>query len=216
MVVGMAGFFAAAGKVPFSTLVIVSEMTGSYLLLLPALWVCALSYLLSDEQSLYQSQVEGRSNSPAHQGRYVREATAGVLVGQFLPAGADVPLVRPSDPLAKVVERLSGAAYSVLPVVDDKRKLLGVVVLDEVYLASQSPHASPWVLAADLMRSPVSPLQPGDRLDRAQELFVQNDLRALPVVEDLATGRVIGMVRRSDVARTYLKRLHGDGQNLAG
>ncbi len=41
VIVGMAGFFAAAAKTPFSTLIIVSEMTGGYHLLLPALWVCA-------------------------------------------------------------------------------------------------------------------------------------------------------------------------------
>ncbi len=35
VIVGMAGFFAAAAKTPFSTLVIVSEMTGNYNLLLP-------------------------------------------------------------------------------------------------------------------------------------------------------------------------------------
>ena len=49
----MAGFFAAAAKTPFSTLVIVSEMTGNYNLLLPTLWVCAIAFLLSDEQSIY-------------------------------------------------------------------------------------------------------------------------------------------------------------------
>jgi CIC family chloride channel protein len=218
MIVGMAGFFAAAGKVPFSTLVMVSELTGNYLLLLPALWVCSLAYLLSDEQSLYQSQVEDRSHSPAHQGRFVREALAGLQVRQFLTPGSEVPLVRPADPLPKLIELLGRATFSVLPVVDEDRRLLGVVVLDEVYLASQSPHVSPWVLAADLMRSPISPLQPGDGLERAQELFVQNDLRALPVVEDLQTRRVIGMVRRSDVARTYLRHLHGpsmDGEKTA-
>src|SRR5579883_1149166 len=46
VIVGMAGFFAAAAKTPFSTLVIVTEMTGGYGLLLPALWVCAISFLL--------------------------------------------------------------------------------------------------------------------------------------------------------------------------
>jgi CIC family chloride channel protein len=218
MIVGMAGFFAAAGKVPFSTLVIVSEMTGNYFLLLPALWVCSVSYLLSDEQSLYQSQVEDRSHSPAHQGRFVRDALSGLTVSQFLAPGMEVPLLRPSDTLTKVVERLSSSSFSVLPVVDDDRRLLGVVVLDEIYVASQSPHVQPWLLAADLMRGLVTPLQPHDRLDRAQELFVQNDLRALPVVEDLPGRRVIGMVRRSDVARQYLRQLHGpavDGQASA-
>ena len=71
MIVGMAGFFAAAAKTPFSTLVIVSEMTGDYRLIVPALWVCTISFLLSDEQSLYSSQVIGRANSPAHQGAFL-------------------------------------------------------------------------------------------------------------------------------------------------
>src|SRR5580698_6804638 len=44
VIVGMAGFFAAAAKTPFSTMVIVSEMTGNYDLLLPTLWVCAIAF----------------------------------------------------------------------------------------------------------------------------------------------------------------------------
>jgi CIC family chloride channel protein len=65
-VVGMASFFAAAAKTPFSTLVMVSEMTGGYQLLLPALWGCAIAFMVSDEQSIYSAQVEDRSQSPAH------------------------------------------------------------------------------------------------------------------------------------------------------
>ena len=88
VIVGMAGFFAAAAKTPFSTLVIVSEMTGNYNLLLPTLWVCALAFLLSDEQSIYSSQVESRSRSPAHQGDYVREVLMDLRVSQFIQLGA--------------------------------------------------------------------------------------------------------------------------------
>jgi CIC family chloride channel protein len=68
VIVGAAGFFSAAAKTPFSTLVMVSEMTGSYNLLLPALWVCALAFLLSDQQSIYSEQVVDRGASPVHGG----------------------------------------------------------------------------------------------------------------------------------------------------
>ena len=61
VIVGMAGFFAAAAKTPFSTLIIVSEMTGGYHLLLPALWVCVLAFLLSDEQVDLLGPGESRS-----------------------------------------------------------------------------------------------------------------------------------------------------------
>lgn len=207
MIVGMAGFFAAAGKVPLSTLIIVCEMTGDYFLLLPALWVCALSYLLSDEQSLYQSQVETRSMSPAHKGEYVKEVLAGLQVNQFVKANNIDYLVHPEDSLPTVIDKLSDSPFSVLPVVDDSQKLLGVVVLEEVHVASQSPNASPWLIAADLMRSNLRPLPSDSSLDEAQEIFVQNDLVALPVVDN--NKRVIGIVKRSDISRIYLRHVHG-------
>ena len=67
----------------------------------------------------------------------------------------------------------------------------------------------PLVLAADLMRSDIRPLTPDDTLDRALELFVENDLLALPVVNDLEQRRVIGIVRRFEIASAYLRHIHG-------
>ena len=150
VIVGMAGFFAAAAKTPFSTLIMVSEMTGGYNLLLPSLWVCTLSFLLSDKQSIYSSQVESRSLSPAHQGSYVRQVLAEVRVGQFLAGKPAALALHPQDPLATVMRQLGDAANSVLPVVDDQKRLLGVVTLDEVYLASQEPSLQSLVLTEDL------------------------------------------------------------------
>ena len=179
VIVGMAGFFAAAAKTPFSTLIIVSEMTGGYHLLLPSLWVCTLSFILSDKQSIYSSQVESRSLSPAHQGSYVRQVLAQVHVGQFLSPSQSITTLAPRDSLAEVIDRLSTASCSVLPVVDSNNRLLGVVTLDEVYLASQSPSLQSLVLAEDLLRSDVEPLTSDVTLDRALELFVENDLLTL-------------------------------------
>jgi CIC family chloride channel protein len=209
VIVGMAGFFAAAAKTPFSTLVMVSEMTGNYNLLLPTLWVCALAFLLSDEQSIYSSQVESRSRSPAHQGDYVREVLTGLRVEQFMTPSAQVPILHPGDRLDRVVERLSGSSFHSLPVTDEESRFLGVVSLEEVHLASQSPHLRPVIVAADLMRSDVAPLHPGDRLDRALELFVENDILALPVIDGAPGNRVIGIVKRADIASTYLRHVHG-------
>jgi len=209
VIVGMAGFFAAAAKTPFSTLVIVSEMTGNYNLLLPTLWVCALAFLLSDEQSIYSSQAENRTRSPAHQGDYVREVLAGLCVGQFVTPLEKVPLVHVEDRLPDVLERLSGCPYQALPVTNTEGRLLGVVSLEEVHLASQSPHLRPLVVAADLMRDDVTPLRPEDSLDRALELFVESNLLELPVVDGFPSQQVIGIVRRSDVSSTYLRHVHG-------
>lgn len=209
VIVGMAGFFSAAAKTPFSTVVIVSEMTGGYHLLLPSLWVCALAFMLSSGQSIYSSQVDSRSRSPAHQGSYVREVLAGATVRQFVVPGRDTPFVCPSDPLAKVLDRFAQTDLSVLPVVDGQMRLLGVVNVEELHLAARASHAAPLILAEDMMRGDVRPLRPEDPLDRALQLFVENDLLALPIVASLEEREVIGMVRRFDIASAYLRRVHG-------
>ena len=143
---------------------------------------------------------QSRSRSPAHQGSYVRQILADVRVSEFLSPKQALVTLHPGDPLTTVIDRLSGVSFSVLPVVDGDCGLLGVVNLEEVHLAAQQPFLKPLVLAEDLMRSDIRPLTPEDTLDRALELFVENDLLALPVVDDLQTRRVIAMVRRFDVA----------------
>jgi CIC family chloride channel protein len=208
IMVGMAGFFAAAAKTPFSSLIIVVEMTGNYNLLLPALWVCVVSFLLSDERSLYQSQVECQSLSPAHQGDYVRQVLASLHVGQFLTPLEKVPALGSADRLPKILDALRQTSYHTLPVLDAEGGLLGVVSLEEVHLASQAPDLTPLVLAADLMRE-VTPLHADDRLDRAVELFVENDVPVLPVVAGPQGRRVLGVVKRADVAISYLSHVHG-------
>jgi CIC family chloride channel protein len=209
IILGMAGFFAAAAKTPFSTLIIVSEMTGDYKLLLPALWVVTIAFLVSDEEPLYRAQVKSRALSPAHQGSYVREVLAGLKVSGFLLPGVGPPVLRLDDPLPTVIDRLGDSGLPALPVVDDANRLQGMVVLDEVHLAARADHAGTWLLAADLMRPGVEPLIPDDRLDRAMELFVEQDLLALPVVNDLKERHVLGLVRRSDVAQAYLRHVQG-------
>lgn len=207
-VVGMAGFFAAAAKTPFSTLIIVSEMTGGYLLLLPALWVCSISFMLSDRQSIYNQQVESRTRSPAHQGSFVRQALAGATVAKFLTS-SDCHVLKPGDSLSEVLNCFDDVAHGVMPVVDDENRLIGIVDLEEVYLASHTPELRPLVIAADLMRTQVSPVVPTDSLERAYELFVENELQALPVVDDRKEKHVLGLVKRSDVAGAYLRLLYG-------
>jgi CIC family chloride channel protein len=208
VLVGMAGFFAAAAKTPFSTLVMVSEITGGYSLLLPALWVCVLAFMLSDTQSIYSQQVEGRSRSPAHRGRFVREVLAGIRVETLIPREEHFLRLAPGDSLAVVIERFRACDYPVLPVVDAGQRLLGIVNLEEIGRMTQTPEMASLLVAADLAENDVAPLMPGDELDLAMELFVENDLLALPIVDNRADRRVIGMIRRFEIASAYLSYLH--------
>ena len=96
VIVGMAGFFAAAAKTPFSTLVIVSEMTGDYNLLLPALWV--VHHRLPAVRRAVALQLAGREPG----------AVAGPP-GQLRPRGAGRPDGCPvADRASKIVAAAAG------------------------------------------------------------------------------------------------------------
>lgn len=81
VIAGMAAVFGAAGRVPIATLLLVAEMTGGYQLLVPAGLAVMLSYLIQFNLSpffrygsLYEAQVAGRYDSPAHRAENIRVA----------------------------------------------------------------------------------------------------------------------------------------------
>ena len=64
--VGMAGFLAAAVRIPMTAIVIVAEISGNHGRLLPAMWVCGIAFWLNDGWSLYRSQPHNRWSSQVH------------------------------------------------------------------------------------------------------------------------------------------------------
>ena len=63
---GMAGFLASAIRIPLTAIVMVSEISGNHSLLVPAMWVCGISFWLNSGWSLYRAQVHSRDSSPLH------------------------------------------------------------------------------------------------------------------------------------------------------
>lgn len=80
-VVGMAAVFAGAARVPIATLVMVTEMTGGYHLIMPTMLAVALSYLVQFSltrharyPTLYEAQVVAPTDSPVHRELYYKAA----------------------------------------------------------------------------------------------------------------------------------------------
>jgi CIC family chloride channel protein len=77
----MAAVFAGAARVPLASMLMVTEMTGGYHLLPPAALAVILSYLIQVSLSgqlkygsLYEAQVRGRADSPAHHSEHLEAA----------------------------------------------------------------------------------------------------------------------------------------------
>ncbi len=69
-IVGMMTFFGGISKAPLAVLVMAVEMTGSYVILAPAMVAIFIAYVATGKYHLYRSQVPARIDSPAHREEY--------------------------------------------------------------------------------------------------------------------------------------------------
>ena len=207
VIVGMCGFFAGAANTPISTIIMVCEMTGSYDLLLPAMWVCGLSFLLCQRWTLYAKQVAHRGLSPAHKGEYIVPLLEGVTVGDVLEKDRPVASVPSNMPLRAVLRLLSQTQADYFPVLDEQQRFIGIFSAYDVrrYIHDDSLHDV--ACALDLMTLDPIVLHPEDDLHVAMDKFSLKDLDELPVVATEDEARLVGMLRRRAVVRAYKTRL---------
>jgi len=204
VVVGMAGFFSGIAKTPISTLVMVSEMTGSYSLLLPSMWVCVLTFAMSRRWNLYASQVEARVDSPAHQGRFAIDVLKGIHIAEVADEKAYV--MHESESLTKVLKAISNTTQSTFPVLDSSGNLVGVVSLEQIRRVLNEKLPADVIIAADLMVGDFPFVLPTDDLAEGLRLLSSVDLEEIPVW-DPERQHFGGLLRRRDLTRTYVERM---------
>lgn len=198
---GMAGMLAATHRTPVAALVMVSEVAGTWLLLMPAMWVCGLAFLLTGRRSLIPAQVDGLADSPAHRSHFFADALAGVRVADLL-AGAPPDLAVPAGASPAEARRLCAeAVHEQVPVVRPDGTLAGM--LDRHELARLAAEALPagLVLAEDLASGAGVALRPGDPLALALRRMHQQHVDALPAVDE--RGRFLGLVTSAALMERY-------------
>jgi CIC family chloride channel protein len=205
-IVGMAGFFAGCAHAPISTVIMVSELTGDYKLLIPTMWVCTLCFILCRRWRLYEKQVPSRLESPAHRGDFIVDLLEGIKV-------ADVPLTQrqtviESMSLKTILQLLPNSRQNYFPVLDDNGGLVGIYSTDDIrsYLYNEAI----WELAVarDIMTTNLLTIAPEDDLNMAMRRFTELNLDELPVMNPKdASRKLIGMLRRKDAIALYNRRL---------
>ncbi len=175
VIVGMAAVFSGAARVPMATMLMVAEMTGGYQILVPAALSVVLSHItqvaLSGSlslkyRSLYEAQVPGRADSPAHRMEHLNSA---------LRLAGEQPGALPTGTGAATLKGLLASGIPVnLP--GGKQLLLGVIRKESPFAGKEISSPSPpdlegqvEILAAFREGKTYMPdtdfsLQPGDQM----------------------------------------------------
>lgn len=204
-IVGMAGFFAGCANAPFSTILMVSEITGHYQLLVPTVWVAAISYILCRPWSLYSSQVGSRIDSPAHKGDFTIDLLQGIRVREAFKRRSPITFSE-NTTLDEIVHSFSKTSQRYFPVVGQDDKLVGIFSTDDVRLSLYDELLQKVAIASDIMVERVVTLRLDDDLNLALSRFTELNVDELPVVDDDDPNRIVGVLRRKEAIAAYTRR----------
>ena len=205
--VGMGAVVAASTSAPITGMLLVFEMTNDYNIVLPLMLATVIANLVArrlEPDSLYSGWLRRRGERLQHGAD--RDVLAGLRVADaFDPAPA---VVGESAPLSQLLEHLGRGAFTDLPVVDEHRRLIGIIPIADLGRLAAEPGEKTARLVASEVAIPAETVAPGDTLREAIRRMGVRGAPSIPVV-DRATGHLLGLVSRAHVLAVYERAVAG-------
>ncbi|PRQ02577.1 Hypoxic response protein 1 [Enhygromyxa salina] len=120
-----------------------------------------------------------------------------------------VATCRPGDTLETAAQRMSENDCGALPVVDDSGSAIGMVTDRDICMTAYSQDEPlREIEVSKAMSKQLFTCHADDKLDKAERLMSQNQIRRVPVID--ANNRPIGILTLNDIAR-YAQKQQKDG-----
>lgn len=206
VLLGMGAMFGSVIRCPFTSLIIIFEMTGNYSLILPLMAGNILSWAIARQfrpVAIYDALLLDDGISLKRMSSY-----RGPQDYRNLPVSAimahDVVSLQGALSAGENLEKLHSASlrHTLYPVVNYKGLLLGVLTHKELQQAENSQLTSALIEEKiNLSESAQQVVHPKDPIRSVQKLMQLDGLDHLPVVSVIDEQRLIGIVTAKDIAR---------------
>jgi len=200
--VGMAAFYAGIVKVPISTIILVSELFGSYDLLVPLMFTVMIAILLLRRVALYPEQVKSKLDSPAHFADFTVDILQDLRVADHFTKGRASDTISGTMNLRDFLGHVSSTADSFFVVRSSSGKLSGIVSLSNVRSVVADQEFLEHVLVTDAMW-PLKTVSPSMDLRSALRMFLESGYDHLPVVDPAEPQNVLGMLSQQQIFGAY-------------
>jgi CIC family chloride channel protein len=196
----MMALFGGVAKAPIAVIVMVSEMTNDFTLLLPSMVAIVGSLILTGDKTIYHEQVPTRLDSPAH----MREYFMSLLK---IPRVKDATRkeFRKLSLKSSINEAMLSMRHGInaLPVIEDNA-LIGCVSLKDI---AKIPFER-WkdTMVEDIICEPPIIYHDSSLLDVIQKMDQTGD-ETFFVVDKRDPQRLVGVVTRHDIIRIYSKEI---------
>lgn len=200
---GMAGVMSGVMHAPLMAIFLTAELTGGYDLFLPLLIVSTISYgtiKIFEPYSIYAIRLAKRGELLTHH----KDKSVLRLLKVNNVIENDFKPVSPEMNLKQMVDVISQSSRNLFPVLDGERRLMGIVLLDDIRNIMFRPDLYKKMYVSKFMTTPPATIQVGDTMESVMKTFDRTSAWNLPVVED---GKYIGFVSKSKIFNSYRRVL---------
>lgn len=203
--VGMAGLIAGVIHAPLTAIFLIAEITGGYELFIPLMITGSISFLITKntlEHTIYTKELAQKGALLTHnkdQAVLTLMELEDVIETNFKPVSPDMDL---GDMLMKSVSK---STRNIFPVLDVDKKMVGVVLLDDIREFMFNTELYDTTFVKDLMHAPPEYIfYESDNMKRVMQKFQDSGAWNLPVINN---GIYMGFVSKSKLLTAYRRKL---------
>ncbi len=197
--VGMGAVVAAGTHAPLTAIIIIFELTNDYKIILPLMLTCIIASLLTvglHKESIYTMKLKRR-------GILFREGRElNILRSLFVKdlISQDYEMFLNTERVGKIIDQAIGGKHHSFQIIDADKNYVGCFSLNQLKkLMLQKELLDSFVIAEDIA-VPGIQIDYEDNLERAMEIFGQEDVAEIAVLQD---EKFFGVIKRKDVIEAY-------------
>jgi len=169
--------------------------------------VCVVAMIVFRKNSIYQKQVPGRIDSPAHLGDFVVDVLEGIHVADLAEFGRPPHTVPEHMSLSEILEQIADADGAYYPTVDSEGNMTGIFSVNDIrrILAEDIPPGL--ILARDMANANVITARPDETLTEVLRKLTSRGLEEIPVLNISDPKKIHFMLSRRAVLARYASEL---------
>ncbi|MFY1112529.1 MAG: chloride channel protein [Methanosarcinaceae archaeon] len=202
--VGMAAVFAGTARAPLTAILILFEITRDYNMILPLMFACVLSNVMSNAlhpESIFTEELR-KKGFKIRKGREI-DIMVSMLVKDAMVK--HVQTVSEDKNVGTLIALMQASRHAGFPVLDSRGKLAGIVTLSD--LRSKVEYGELEKKIGDISSREVEVAYPDETLDVVLKRLAVREIGRLPVVDREDKSKLIGLITRSDVVNSYNKKV---------
>ncbi len=210
-VVGMSAMVAATTHAPITAFLVIFEMTGDYKLILP-LMLCSIlasfiaSFVMKDSIYTLKLARRGVDLSRGMEVSIMQITRVKEVMDQ------NMVLLKEGDGFNDLLQKVIHSHHTSYYVIDDNDKFQGAFNVHDVKEVLSEKSLAGLVVAKDLVSlSASTAIERDANLVQCLRKFDLYEIDELPVIDDVASNRLVGKIGRSDIIHFYNREILRQG-----